>query len=143
MPHPAGDALAIAMPLTVEAAVIYFGIVLAGCVVVSIADSFAAAEVATRLRIAGAVAVFTQVPAQEIWSMDVNDPSLKMQLACTTHLLASWGVALHIKCLYTLHIIVRTHTIQSSSLANPTGVVPAVGRPCIIPLPVSANTLLK
>jgi acyl-coenzyme A synthetase/AMP-(fatty) acid ligase len=57
----AGDALAIAMPLTVEAAVIYFGIVLAGCVVVSIADSFAAAEVATRLRIAGAVAVFTQV----------------------------------------------------------------------------------
>jgi hypothetical protein len=28
MPHPAGDALAIAMPLTVEAAVIYFGIVL-------------------------------------------------------------------------------------------------------------------
>lgn len=57
----AGDALAIAMPLTVEAAVIYFGIVLAGCVVVSIADSFAASEVAVRLRIAGAVAVFTQV----------------------------------------------------------------------------------
>ncbi|WIA40402.1 hypothetical protein OEZ86_013761 [Tetradesmus obliquus] len=55
-----GDALAIAMPLTVEAAVIYFGIVLAGCVVVSIADSFAASEVAVRLRIAGAVAVFTQ-----------------------------------------------------------------------------------
>lgn len=49
------------MPLTVEAAVIYFGIVLAGCVVVSIADSFAASEVAVRLRIAGAVAVFTQV----------------------------------------------------------------------------------
>eukprot|EP00878_Enallax_costatus_P004979 GHUV01005236.1.p1 GENE.GHUV01005236.1~~GHUV01005236.1.p1 ORF type:complete len:456 (+),score=84.21 GHUV01005236.1:211-1578(+) len=55
-----GDALAIAMPLTVEAVVIYLGIVLAGCVVVSIADSFAGEEVETRLRIAGAKAIFTQ-----------------------------------------------------------------------------------
>lgn len=49
------------MPLSVEAVVIYLAIVLAGCVVVSVADSFAATEVAARLRIAGAKAVFTQV----------------------------------------------------------------------------------
>jgi acyl-coenzyme A synthetase/AMP-(fatty) acid ligase len=41
--------------------VIYLSIILAGCVVVSIADSFAAHEVDTRLRISGAVAIFTQV----------------------------------------------------------------------------------
>ena len=44
-----------------DAVVIYLGIILAGCVVVSIADSFAAHEVDTRLRISGAVAIFTQV----------------------------------------------------------------------------------
>eukprot|EP00879_Flechtneria_rotunda_P024186 GHRR01025634.1.p1 GENE.GHRR01025634.1~~GHRR01025634.1.p1 ORF type:complete len:660 (+),score=213.05 GHRR01025634.1:617-2596(+) len=55
-----GDALAIAMPLSVEAVVIYFGVVLAGCVVVSIADSFATEEVTTRLCIAKAKAIFTQ-----------------------------------------------------------------------------------
>ncbi|GAB4821930.1 hypothetical protein N2152v2_008976 [Parachlorella kessleri] len=55
-----GDAVAIDMPLTVEAVAIYLGIVLAGCVVVSIADSFAAGEIASRLRIANARAIFTQ-----------------------------------------------------------------------------------
>ena len=49
------------MPMTVEAVVAYLGIVLAGCVVVAIADSFAAAEIAMRLRIASAKAIFTQV----------------------------------------------------------------------------------
>ena len=48
------------MPMTVEAVIAYFGIVLAGCAVVSIADSFAAAEVASRLHIAKAVAIVTQ-----------------------------------------------------------------------------------
>lgn len=48
------------MPMTVEAVIAYFGIVLAGCAVVSIADSFAAAEIATRLHIARAVAIVTQ-----------------------------------------------------------------------------------
>jgi hypothetical protein len=47
--------------MTVEACVAYFGIVLAGCAVVSIADSFAPAEIAARLRIVTAKAVFTQV----------------------------------------------------------------------------------
>jgi hypothetical protein len=48
------------MPMTVEAVVAYFGTVLAGCAVVSIADSFAAGEIATRLRIANAAAIVTQ-----------------------------------------------------------------------------------
>ncbi|MEJ2721109.1 MAG: AMP-binding protein [bacterium] len=55
-----GDAIAIAMPMTVEAVAAYLGIVKAGCVVVSIADSFAAREIATRLRIASAKIVVTQ-----------------------------------------------------------------------------------
>ncbi|KAJ9183134.1 hypothetical protein P3X46_007039 [Hevea brasiliensis] len=55
-----GDAIAIDMPMTVSAVVIYLAIVLAGFVVVSIADSFAAKEIASRLRISDAKAIFTQ-----------------------------------------------------------------------------------
>ncbi len=55
-----GDRVAIAMPMTLEACAAYLGIVAAGGVVVSIADSFAPGEIATRLRIAGAAAVVTQ-----------------------------------------------------------------------------------
>src|SRR5882757_9761973 len=55
-----GDALAILMPMTAEAVAIYLGIVAAGCVVVGVADSFRPREIATRLRLAGAVALFTQ-----------------------------------------------------------------------------------
>lgn len=55
-----GDAIAIDMPMTVESVAIYLGIILAGGVVVSIADSFAANEIATRLRIADTKAIFTQ-----------------------------------------------------------------------------------
>ncbi len=55
-----GDAIAIAMPMNTESVAIYLGIVLAGMVVVSIADSFAPEEIATRLRISKAKAVFTQ-----------------------------------------------------------------------------------
>lgn len=62
---PVGDAIAINMPMTVDAVIIYLGIVLAGCAVVSIADSFAAEEVATRLRISAAKAIFTQVSSME------------------------------------------------------------------------------
>lgn len=56
-----GDAIAIDMPMTVNAVVIYLAIVLAGLVVVSIADSFAPKEIASRLRISNAKAIFTQV----------------------------------------------------------------------------------
>ncbi|MEM1034142.1 MAG: AMP-binding protein [Myxococcota bacterium] len=55
-----GDAVAIDMPMTYEAVVIYLGIVAFGGAVVSIADSFAATEIATRLRISAAKAIFTQ-----------------------------------------------------------------------------------
>ncbi|MBN4051528.1 AMP-binding protein [bacterium AH-315-M05] len=55
-----GDAIAIDMVMTVEAAIIYLGIVKAGCIVVSIADSLAPAEVQKRLKISAAKAVFTQ-----------------------------------------------------------------------------------
>jgi long-subunit acyl-CoA synthetase (AMP-forming) len=56
-----GDAIAIDMPMTVNAVIIYLAIILAGCVVVSIADSFAAKEIATRLRVSKAKGIFTQV----------------------------------------------------------------------------------
>lgn len=54
------DPVAIDLPMTVEAIAIYLGLVKAGCPVVSIADSFAPNEIKTRLRIAGAKAIFTQ-----------------------------------------------------------------------------------
>lgn len=49
------------MPMNVHSVVIYLAIVLAGYVVVSIADSFAAREISTRLTISKAKAIFTQV----------------------------------------------------------------------------------
>lgn len=55
-----GDAVAIVMPLTPEAVVAYLAAVAAGLVVVSIPDSFAAPELAVRLRLGGARAVFSQ-----------------------------------------------------------------------------------
>ncbi|KAK9273517.1 hypothetical protein L1049_018327 [Liquidambar formosana] len=55
-----GDAIAIDMPMTVSAVIIYLAIVLAGFVVVSIADSFAAKEIAARLRVSKAKGIFTQ-----------------------------------------------------------------------------------
>ncbi|MDE0019083.1 MAG: AMP-binding protein [Candidatus Poribacteria bacterium] len=55
-----GDAVAIDMPMNPESVAIYLGIVKAGCVVVGIADSFAPDEIATRLRISEAKAIFTQ-----------------------------------------------------------------------------------
>ncbi len=52
--------VAIVMPLTVEAVIAYLGIVKAGAVVVSIADSFAPEEIRTRMQIAGASVAVTQ-----------------------------------------------------------------------------------
>ena len=56
----AHDPIAIDMPMTLESVAIYLGIVKMGGVVVSISDSFAPAEIASRIRIAGARAAFTQ-----------------------------------------------------------------------------------
>ena len=55
-----GDAFAIVMPMTALSVAIYLGIIKAGGVVVSIPDSFSPGEIATRLRLGNAVAVFTQ-----------------------------------------------------------------------------------
>ncbi len=54
-----GDAIALYMPMTLQCVAAYLGIIRAGCVAVSIADSFAAPEVARRLEIANAVAIIT------------------------------------------------------------------------------------
>ncbi|KAK3014756.1 hypothetical protein RJ639_007941, partial [Escallonia herrerae] len=55
-----GDAIAIDMPMTVTAVIIYLATILAGLIIVSIADSFAPKEIATRLRVSKAKAIFTQ-----------------------------------------------------------------------------------
>ncbi|KAI3985576.1 hypothetical protein MKX01_033859 [Papaver californicum] len=55
-----GSAIAIDMPMNVTAVIIYLATVLAGFVVVSIADSFAAREISTRLTSSNAKAIFTQ-----------------------------------------------------------------------------------
>ena len=55
-----GDPIAIDMPMTKEAVAIYLGIIKIGAIVVSIADSFSAEEIATRLRITQAKGIFTQ-----------------------------------------------------------------------------------
>jgi len=56
-----GDAIAIDMPMNVHAVTAYLAIILAGCVAVAIPDSFVAAEIAVRLRLSKAKAIFTQV----------------------------------------------------------------------------------
>ncbi|KAK9674342.1 hypothetical protein RND81_12G226600 [Saponaria officinalis] len=55
-----GDAIAIDMPMTVNAVIIYLAIILSGRIVVSIADSFTAKEIAARLCISQAKGIFTQ-----------------------------------------------------------------------------------
>lgn len=55
-----GDRVAIAMPMNLEAVIAYLGIVFTGAAVVSIADSFAPHEIASRLRIGQADLAVTQ-----------------------------------------------------------------------------------
>jgi len=54
-----GNAIALYMPMNLECVAAYLGIIRAGCTVISIADSFAAPEVARRLEIAEAAAIIT------------------------------------------------------------------------------------
>lgn len=56
-----GSCISIYMPMTATSVAIYFGIILAGCAVVSIADSFATPEVKSRLQISKSTMIFTQV----------------------------------------------------------------------------------
>lgn len=55
-----GDVFAIDMPMNTNCILIYLALILAGYVVASIADSFSAPEIATRMRISKAKAIFTQ-----------------------------------------------------------------------------------
>ncbi len=55
-----GDAVGIVMSMRPEAVIAYLGIIQAGCVVVSIPDSFSAEEIQKRLKIANVKAVVTQ-----------------------------------------------------------------------------------
>ncbi len=55
-----GDAVAVFMPMTARSVPIYLGIVLARCVVVSVADSFVKDELNARLRIGAAKLVFVE-----------------------------------------------------------------------------------
>jgi len=72
-----GEAIAIIMPMTVEAVVAYLGTIAAGGVVVSIADSFAPDEIAMRLSITSPVAVVTQDVATRLGT------DLPMYTKCT------------------------------------------------------------
>ena len=55
-----GDPIAVNMPMHAESVAIYLGIIKAGGVVISIADSFAPDEIQMRLRLANAKGIFTQ-----------------------------------------------------------------------------------
>ncbi|XP_066333172.1 probable CoA ligase CCL12 isoform X1 [Miscanthus floridulus] len=55
-----GDRIAIDMPMTCNAVIIYLAIILGGFVVVSIADSFAPQEIGSRIGVSKAKAIFTQ-----------------------------------------------------------------------------------
>uniref|UniRef100_A0A0D2ZQV4 AMP-dependent synthetase/ligase domain-containing protein n=2 Tax=Brassica oleracea var. oleracea TaxID=109376 RepID=A0A0D2ZQV4_BRAOL len=63
------SAIAIDMPMNVESVIIYLAIVLAGHVVVSIADSFSPREISTPLKISKAKAIFTQ---QKVVAKNIN-----------------------------------------------------------------------
>ncbi|CAL5374390.1 unnamed protein product [Camellia sinensis] len=58
------------MPMDVNSVVIYLAIVLAGYAVVSIANSFAPTEIATRLKISKAKAIFTQLMLLSVVTRD-------------------------------------------------------------------------
>lgn len=55
-----GQAIGVCLPMTAESVAIYLGIIKAGCVAVSIADSLAPEGIAARLELGQAKAVFTQ-----------------------------------------------------------------------------------
>ncbi|TVU44503.1 hypothetical protein EJB05_03947, partial [Eragrostis curvula] len=55
-----GDRIAIDMPMTCNAVIIYLAIILGGFVVVSISDSFAPQEISSRMDVSEAKAIFTQ-----------------------------------------------------------------------------------
>ena len=63
-----GDGVAVYMPMTPECVIAYLGTIRAGCRVVSIADSFSAQELHSRIEIAGARAVRSEEHTSELQS---------------------------------------------------------------------------
>ncbi|QDT28279.1 Acetyl-coenzyme A synthetase [Gimesia panareensis] len=55
-----GTRIAVMMPMTVESVAIFLGVIAAGCVVVTIADSFSAEEMQVRLKITEPALIFIQ-----------------------------------------------------------------------------------
>jgi acetyl-CoA synthetase len=58
--YQTGTRIAVMMPMTVESVAIFLGIIAAGCVVVTIADSFSAEEMQVRLKITEPELIFIQ-----------------------------------------------------------------------------------
>ncbi len=54
----AGDRIGVLMPMTIDCVAAYLGAIRAGCVPVSIAESFAAPEIKLRMELAGATGIF-------------------------------------------------------------------------------------
>lgn len=86
-----GSAIAIDMPMNVSSVVIYLAVVLAGYVVVSIADSFAAREISTRLKISNAKAIITQV-SSILFSKELFFPS---NIGKWENPLKNWSLFIH------------------------------------------------
>ena len=63
-----GATVAVYLPMTPDSVCAYLGVLLAGGTVVSVAESFSPAELASRLRISGARAVITQVHSNALMS---------------------------------------------------------------------------
>lgn len=82
---PKESGVAIDMPMNVTAVLIYLAIVLAGYVVVSIADSFAPKEITTRLTIANAKLIFTQVSISISKFVFCNNSNLLGRVICPVH----------------------------------------------------------
>jgi acetyl-CoA synthetase len=80
--YTSGDAIGIAMPMSPYAIAIYLGIIKMGGIVVSIADSFSGQEIAVRLNIAKAKAIFTQ--DFSIWAGKKNPLYEKVQQGLAT-----------------------------------------------------------
>ncbi len=92
--------MAINTPMTATAVVAYLGIVLAGCAAVSVADSFVAAEIASRLRVVGARAIFTQVDRPAALCGRWRHLRCCLLYCCTQHgvmcplHMCPWGIAM-------------------------------------------------
>lgn len=94
-----GDAIAIDMPMTSTAVIIYLATILAGYVVVSIADSFAAKEISTRMRISKAKGIFTQVFLSDNLQSEISNTFMGRP-AATVLLKRNYDIKYLILCIY-------------------------------------------